>query len=222
MCGTLCQWHHEQKYQVHHKPAALFCSSLVKSESTLLCSEELKFKPNWCTHTCWTPKESETQLTASILEEDKKKAQKINHSIRFTIFSNLCQSPLFCSTELPSCQFTYLSKTTSKYLLCFYPLHYFSVNVDWFQTCLILPNVNTLLFSFKNIQTQIIFITPIDKVFKSAWSLIECKFPRKIFFKWQTLFYSNNERNLATYLLARWTESYEPEFHFIFFIVCVI
>ena len=49
-CGSnLYQWHHElggsvcQKYPVHYKPA-LFCSSVVKSNPTWLCPEELKLK----------------------------------------------------------------------------------------------------------------------------------------------------------------------------------
>ena len=41
----------------------------------------------------------------------------------------------------------------------------FTFDVDWFGTCLIFPEVNTHLFSFRNIKIQVIFITPIHKIF---------------------------------------------------------
>ena len=44
-------------------------------------------------------------------------------------------------------------------------LHCFSFNVDWFGASLILPKINAHLFRVGNIQIQVIFITPIHKVF---------------------------------------------------------
>ena len=70
----------------------------------------------------------------------------------------------FFSTKLMfSFQFSVLSNTTPKYL-CFYPLHCFSFSVDWFGTSLILPKVNTHLFTFRNIQIQMILLHPFTKI----------------------------------------------------------
>ena len=71
----------------------------------------------------------------------------------------------FFSTELMfSFQLNLLSKNTPKYLYVF-TLYCFSFNVDWFEASLILPKINAHLFRFGNIQIQVIFITPIHKVF---------------------------------------------------------
>ena len=63
-----------------------------------------------------------------------------------------------------SVQFTVRHHT--QVFICFYPLHCFSFNVDGFGTALIPPKVSTHLFSFRNIQIQVIYITPIYKVFE--------------------------------------------------------
>ena len=51
------------------------------------------------------------------------------------------------------------------HLSTYYSLHCFSFNVDWFGASLILPKINAHLIRFGNIQIQVIFITPIHKVF---------------------------------------------------------
>jgi len=55
-------------------------------------------------------------------------------------------------------------------------LNTYIIYIDWFGASLILPKINAHLFHFGNIQIQVIFITPIHKVFNllvvSASSLL--------------------------------------------------